>query len=111
MYKRQIQKLSKNRGISAIVNTHYPEHALKISDNALLLNQDGTNIFGDAAEVINVENMRHSFSVQVHINQFSVDGDVYKRQEAACPWTHGASGAYHHEIHYLRKRTDQEVGV
>ena len=24
---------------------------------------------------------------------------------------YGASGAYHHEIHYLRKRTDQEVGV
>lgn len=73
-----IQKLSKNRGISAIVNTHYPEHALKISDKALLLNQDGTNIFGDAAEVINVENMRHSFSVQVHINQFSVDGREYR---------------------------------
>ena len=74
-----IQKLSKNRGISAIVNTHYPEHALKISDKALLLNQDGTNIFGDAAEVINVENMRHSFSsAQVHINQFSVDGREYR---------------------------------
>ncbi|MFQ9393546.1 MAG: ABC transporter ATP-binding protein [Lachnospiraceae bacterium] len=68
----------KKQGISAIVNTHYPEHALKISDKALLLNQDGTNIFGDAAEVINVENMRHSFSVQVHINQFSVDGREYR---------------------------------
>ena len=73
-----IQKLSKNRGISAIVNTHYPEHALKISDKALLLNQDGTNVFGNADEVINVENMRHSFSVQVHINQFSVDGRDYR---------------------------------
>ena len=73
-----IQKLSKNRGISAIVNTHYPEHALKISDKALLLNQDGTNVFGNADAVINVENMRHSFSVQVHINQFSVDGRDYR---------------------------------
>ena len=73
-----IQKLSRNRGISAIVNTHYPEHALKISDKALLLNQDGTNVFGNADEVINVENMRHSFSVQVHINQFSVDGRDYR---------------------------------
>ena len=73
-----IQKLSKTRGISAIVNTHYPEHALKISDKALLLNQDGTNVFGNADEVINVENMRHSFSVQVHINQFSVDGRDYR---------------------------------
>ncbi|MFQ9151850.1 MAG: ABC transporter ATP-binding protein [Blautia sp.] len=71
-------KTLKNRGISAIVNTHYPEHALKISDKALLLNQDGTNVFGNADEVINVENMRHSFSVQVHINQFSVDGRDYR---------------------------------
>ena len=28
-----IQKLAKERGIAAIVNTHYPAHALKIADN------------------------------------------------------------------------------
>ncbi len=73
-----IKELSKKRGISAIVNTHYPEHALKISDKALILNRDRTNIFGDAEDIISEENMRRSFSVQVHINNFSHNGSRYQ---------------------------------
>lgn len=73
-----IRSLAKRRGISAVVNTHYPEHALKISDKALLLNQDGTNLFGNAQEVINEENMRKSFAVQVYIDEFAYEGTKYK---------------------------------
>jgi iron complex transport system ATP-binding protein len=73
-----IQKLSRMRGISAVVNTHYPEHALKISDKALILNRDGSNIFGEASEIINEENMRKSFSVQVYIDRFDFRGNEYK---------------------------------
>lgn len=73
-----IRNLAKRRGISAVVNTHYPEHALKISDKALLLNRDGSNLFGDAQEVINVENMRKSFAVQVYIDSFAYEGMEYK---------------------------------
>ncbi len=73
-----IRKLSKTRGISAVVNTHYPEHALKISDKALILNRDGSNIFGEAEEIINEENMRKSFSVQVYIDRFDYQGKEYK---------------------------------
>ncbi len=73
-----IRELSKKRGISAIVNTHYPEHALKISDNALILNREGKNIFGKAEAIINEENMKQAFSVQVHINQFDYQGVDYR---------------------------------
>jgi iron complex transport system ATP-binding protein len=73
-----IQKLSHMRGISAVVNTHYPEHALKISDKALILNRDGSNMFGDASQIINEENMRKSFSVQVYIDRFDFRGNKYK---------------------------------
>ena len=73
-----IRNLSKKRGISAVVNTHYPEHALKISDNALILNREGRNIFGKAEEIINEENMKRAFSVQVYIDQFHFDGNEYK---------------------------------
>lgn len=73
-----IRNLSKKRGISAVVNTHYPEHALKISDQALILNREGKNIFGKAEEIINEENMRNAFSVQVHINKFDYEGTEYK---------------------------------
>ena len=52
-----IEKLAREKNISAIVNTHYPDHALKISNKALILNRDGTNFYGNAAEVINEPNM------------------------------------------------------
>ncbi len=73
-----IRELSKKRGISAVVNTHYPEHALKISDHALILNRAGRNIFGKAEEIINEKNMRNAFSVQVYIDRFNFDGLEYK---------------------------------
>ncbi len=73
-----IKRLSRERGISAVVNTHYPEHALKISDNALILNGEGGNLFGAAKEIINEENMRKAFSVQVYIDQFAYQGTEYR---------------------------------
>ena len=73
-----IRNLSRERGISAVVNTHYPEHALKISDNALILNREGMNIFGRAETIINEDNMRRAFHVQVHVNQFDYNGREYK---------------------------------
>ena len=56
-----IRSLSENRGISAVVNTHYSEHVLKISDKAIVLNRDGTSIFGNAADVMNEENIKNVF--------------------------------------------------
>jgi len=72
-----IEKLAREKNISAIVNTHYPDHALKISNKALILNRDGTNFYGNAAEVINEPNMEKSFSVRVHIDNFTLDEREY----------------------------------
>ena len=73
-----IKALSEKRGISAVVNTHYPEHALKISNKALILNKNGSDLFGRAEEVINEKNMRNAFSVQVYIEDIHLDGKQYK---------------------------------
>lgn len=73
-----ISRLAKERSLSAIVNTHYPEHALQIAQQALILNRDGQSIYGAADEVINVDNMRKAFGVQVHISQFHVGDKCYK---------------------------------
>lgn len=51
-----IRKLCTEHGISSIVNTHYPEHALAISDTAMILNRDGSNQFGKINEVITEDN-------------------------------------------------------
>ena len=73
-----IKSLSKDRKISAIVNTHYPAHALQISDKSLMLNRDGTSFYGSASEIINQENMRKAFGVNVYINELELDYQSYK---------------------------------
>lgn len=73
-----IKKLSEERNISAIVNTHYPAHALQLSDKALMLNRDGSSIYGKAEEVINEENMRKIFGVHVHVNEYRKSDCVYR---------------------------------
>lgn len=73
-----IKSLSQQRGISVIINTHYPDHALQIADEALLLNRDGTCAYGSSQEVISEENLRRAFSVQVCIRNVSVENEVYR---------------------------------
>ncbi|MEY8355784.1 ABC transporter ATP-binding protein [Lachnospiraceae bacterium 54-53] len=73
-----IKRLSEEKHISAIVNTHYPAHAMQISDKALMLNRDGTNFYGPSEQVINEENMRKSFGVNVCINELEVENNRYR---------------------------------
>lgn len=70
-----IQRLAKEKNIAAIVNTHYPAHALKIADKALLLNYDGSSQFGEVSDIVNEHNMEKAFNVEVKIVDFS-----YKEQ-------------------------------
>ena len=69
-----LKRLAREKNISAVINTHYPAHALKISDKTLILNQDLKSFYGDTKQIINAENMRHSFGVNVYITDFEVDG-------------------------------------
>lgn len=73
-----IERLSQEQGIATIVNTHYPAHALKIADQALILNRNGNSICGIASEIINEENMRQAFSVNVKIKDYLYEGTIYK---------------------------------
>lgn len=72
-----IKKLSE-RGVIIVMNTHYPEHALKISNKCLLLNYDMTYKFGNTREVLNRKNLKKSFSVDVKIEKISFDGKDYE---------------------------------
>ncbi|NLV28351.1 MAG: hypothetical protein GXY48_14530 [Methanomicrobiales archaeon] len=62
-----IQELSKS--ISCIVNTHYPDHALRISYKSLLFTRNGRLFFGKTEEVITEKNLSDAFRVQVHIGK------------------------------------------
>lgn len=72
-----IKKLSE-RGVIIVMNTHYPEHALKISNKCLLLNYDKIYKFGNTREVLNRKNLKKSFSVDVKIEKISFDGKDYE---------------------------------
>ncbi|NSW95627.1 MAG: ABC transporter ATP-binding protein, partial [Bacteroidales bacterium] len=52
-----IEKLREDRGISCIINTHYPDHALRISDCTLMLGRSGY-ICGCSDDIITEENMK-----------------------------------------------------
>lgn len=73
-----IQRLSKEQGIAAIVNTHYPAHALKIGDKALLLNYNGNCQFGDVRQIVSEENMGEAFHVEVKIMDFLYKNQTHK---------------------------------
>jgi iron complex transport system ATP-binding protein len=73
-----ITRLSREKNIACIFNTHYPSHALSISDKALLLNKRGRSFLGPAGAVINEDNMREAFSVNVHISDLTINERCYK---------------------------------
>lgn len=72
-----VKQLSRERGIAAIINTHYPAHALKIADRALILNRDGSSFYGEAGETITEENMKKAFSVEVKIADYCYENIHY----------------------------------
>jgi iron complex transport system ATP-binding protein len=72
-----IECLARERRISCVFNTHYPAHALKTASHALILTRDGESIFGPVQEVVNEENMRRAFDVNVHINEVEIGRKSY----------------------------------
>ncbi len=73
-----ISRLSKQRGIACILNTHYPEHALRVANKALLLKRGGYHIYGDAADVITEDNLKALFDVHVKIGGIRAEQRDYK---------------------------------
>lgn len=75
---RTIKNLSKERKISAIINTHSPQNALRLADKVLLLEKDLTYDFG-GREIINEESIKRAFDLDVHLG-------VYETAEKAYPY-------------------------
>ena len=72
-----IERLARDRGISCVFNTHYPAHALKVATHALILTGGGDSMFGPVHEVVNEDNLRSAFSVNVRINEVEVNHKNY----------------------------------
>lgn len=75
---RLLQKLAHEKGLLIVFNTHYPDHALSISDQTLLLHKDGRALYGPVGEILTKENMEDAFGVRVVIAHASQDGKEYQ---------------------------------
>ena len=60
-----------------IFNTHYPQHALDIADQTLLLSKEGTSIFGNTNEILTEENLSRVFHVPVIQLEKKMNGKTY----------------------------------
>ncbi|MCZ4077536.1 ABC transporter ATP-binding protein [Rhodococcus sp. H36-A4] len=69
-----LDSLAHTHGIAVVMNTHYPTHALRIADTALLLNAHHEPRHGPTDEVITIDHMREVFGVDVHLARIEIDG-------------------------------------
>lgn len=66
-----LEKLAKNEGISCLVNTHYPNHALRIANKTLILGGDSGYAFGNTEDVITEDSLEKYFGVRVKMMLFN----------------------------------------
>lgn len=64
-------------GMTCIFNTHYPAHALRYANKALMLGKGGKYVFGNAEEIVTEENLREYFGIEAKIGGETVDGSFY----------------------------------
>ncbi|MDO4795207.1 MAG: ABC transporter ATP-binding protein [Brachymonas sp.] len=74
---RLISQLVRQKGLACIINTHYPEHALRISDATLMLGE-GKYCVGPTEEIITEANIRDYFDVRARISEIEDEGRTYK---------------------------------
>lgn len=73
-----LQKLAHEQGLLIVFNTHYPDHALSISDKTVLLHKDGRAVYGSSKQILTKENMEAAFGVKIVIAHALEDGRDYQ---------------------------------
>lgn len=73
-----IKRLTNEKGIICIMNTHYPNHALEIANKILLLDYNNDYKLGETDKILTEENIRKAFFVDVIIENISRRNKNYK---------------------------------
>ncbi len=63
-------------GITCIFNTHYPAHAIQRANKALLLNSDGSSLFGLTDDIVTEANLKNCFGVTSLIRDIETDDSI-----------------------------------
>ena len=67
-----LKHLCSQKKLSAIINTHFPEHAVEISRKSLLLMRDGNALYGDTREILQEKNLEAAFDIPVRVRTISL---------------------------------------
>ena len=67
-----LKRLCGEKKLSAIINSHFPEHAVEISSRALLLMKDGRSVYGKAGEILGEQYLEEVFQVPVRVRTISL---------------------------------------
>lgn len=62
---KTIRRLSKEKGISCIINTHYPNHAFYLADHVLMTGKEKGLVFGKTADVMTEARMKQFFGIEL----------------------------------------------
>ena len=71
-------KISREYHTSCFINTHFPDHALAISDTTLMLGYNNQQLIGRTDEVVCEENIQKFFNVCSKIVSFQISSEEYK---------------------------------
>lgn len=72
-----IEELTKEKNLCVIINTHYPDHALRCTQKTLLLGPK-SYLFGETKEVVTAEHIREYFEIDSRILQYERNGRAYE---------------------------------
>lgn len=72
-----LKQLAEKKGKTVIFNTHYPDHALRIANKTLLLQKDGTALFGNTSEILNEDNLKKTFGIDISMKEIEINGQIY----------------------------------
>ena len=67
----------RDEGVACLFNTHYPDHALRCADKALLLSKTGAPVYGGAFQVITEQAIGAAFGVESVIARVQTPGHDY----------------------------------
>lgn len=81
---RVIERLT-SEGLGAIINTHFPAHALAISKKTLLVPRHRSPIFGNTRDIMTEEKLSDVFDVQVRIRELDLPECRYTCVAAVSP--------------------------
>ncbi len=82
-----LETLAGQKSIAVISTTHFPDHALAISDKILLMSKTNGYLFGSAEEVMTERNLMQFFEMDIRIITSEFDGI---RSSHAVPIRHQA---------------------